>query len=203
MFLKYSDVSWRWMRITDEIFQFLRITDVATRYVYSHFQDDKAFTLDRSLFEMKGSCKEAQVAVDRVRLSYSGKRMDTATSSDTVEMQFAGKFRDFLPPADVLRVSFRSPFAEVAFAPDRVTTFFVVNIHDAVGLNESFFFGGIFNVDINNIAAVLDRATTAQESGSVDSASVAEFVRIGVRHMTDFYLCGFAIGSVVFGGRLR
>lgn len=203
MFLKYSDTSWQWLRLTDSYSRLLVLSDISTRYVFSHVQQDATGNREKVSIRVVSYPADSSDVLDSIRLLYSGKTSDTAVLRDKMAMYMEKPVRDSLIPVEVVSVRFSSPYADAVLSSDRIVTKFTLLVRDALSLNEAFFFGGVFNVDVNNIVFTSDKLVTKQETDSSDVATVDEFVRVGLRHMIDFYLGGFTLGSVVFGGRLR
>lgn len=203
MFLKYSDVSWSEFRLAGLGSRVLRASDLTTRYVYGAEEEEVLHAPDYMFLMLHNPVAEELFSFDSVLLSYSGVFAETCSTGELFSVRASLPFVDICALVEVASVRFSSPFAEAVLSGDRVFTNFHVVIRDAVGLNEAFFFGGVFNVDVNNIVFLSDAAAGRFTSPSSDLASVNEVVRVGLRHMIDFYLGGFALGSVVLGGRLR
>lgn len=203
MYLKYSDVKWRWLKATDVGYRLLRISDISSRYVFSHYQADKTTNREKISVRMQNPAKDSSEPVDAIRLAYVGKLKDFGLLSERMVFTMSSSFVEARPAVDVMSVRMSSPSADAVLPSDRIVTTFGLVVRDAVGLNESFFFGGIFNVDIHNVVFPQDKVSGGFEKAAPDSAILSEFVRVGIRHMIDFYLGGFALGSVVFGGRIR
>lgn len=203
MFLKYSDVSWSEFRLSGLGSRVLRVSDLTTRYVYGVEPEDVLYSADYMFFMLQNPVAEELIPSDSVLLSYSGVCAETCIVDELFSVRASLPFVDTCTLVEVASVRFSSPFAEAVLSGDRFFTDFHAVIRDAVGLNEAFFFGGVFNVDVNNIVVLSDIVAGRFASPSSDLASVNEVVRVGLRHMIDFYLGGFALGSVVLGGRLR
>lgn len=203
MRLNYTDVKWSEFRLTLECARALRATEVVTRYVFSFSYSEVLSASDFFYVEFTIPAAEICFTSDVVSLSCTAGVRDSAHPLDSFVVQASIPFSDAVSPVEVLSVTFRSPFAEVSLASDFISCSYCLVVRDSVGYNESFFFGGLFNVDVNNVAFVSDNLATDVDSPQPDVAAVSEFVRVGIRHMIDFYLGGFTIGSVVFGGRVR
>lgn len=203
MHLKYSDVKWAEFRLTSEYSRLLRATEIATRYVFSLYTVERLRSTDSFYVDMTRAARDVNYGHDHIRLSYSAGVKDSSAAGDVTSFRISLPFRDTTPAVEAVSVRFRSPVGEVLLPLDAISCRFVHIVRDAVGYNEAFFFGGQFNVDVNNLVAVSDQTVGNFDSPQPDVAAVSEFVRVGIRHMVDFYLGGFAIGSVVFGGRTR
>lgn len=203
MRLNYTDVKWSEFRLTSEYGRTLRAVDVVTRYVFSFTTEEVLSASDTFYLELRLPQIESLLSVDKIRLSYSAGVVDSVLADERFSVLQDVRFRDSSQAVEVVSVRFRSPFSDASTSLDSVVTNFQLVVRDLVGYNESFFFGGRFNVDVNNIVFTLDSASSKMDSGLPDSAAVVEFVRVGLRHMIDFYLGGFTFGSVAFGGKVR
>lgn len=203
MRLNYTDVKWSEFRLTLEYARFLRATEVVTRYVFSFADEEVLSASDAFYLELQLPQTESLLSTDRIHLSYSAGVVDPVLTDERFSVLQDVRFRDSSQAVEVVFVRFRSPFSDASISLDSVVTNFQLVVRDLVGYNESFFFGGRFNVDVNNIVFTLDSASSKMDSGLPDSAAVVEFVRVGLRHMIDFYLGGFTFGSVAFGGKVR
>lgn len=203
MRLNYTDVKWSEFRLTAEYGRVLRATDVVTRYVFSFADEEVLSASDSFYLELRLPQIEGLFSTDKIRLSYSAGVVDSVLANERFSVLQDVHFRDSSQAVEVVAVRFRSPFSDVSTSLDFVVTKFQLVVRDLVGYNEGFFFGGRFNVDVNNIVFTLDSASSKMDSGLPDSAAVVEFVRVGLRHMIDFYLGGFTFGSVAFGGKVR
>lgn len=203
MRLNYTDVKWSEFRLTSEYARILRATDVVTRYVFSFASEEVLSASDAFYFELRLPQIEGLLSVDRVRLSYSAGVVNSVLADERFSVLQDVRFRDSSQAVEVVAVRFRSPFSDAPVSLDFVVTNFQLVVRDLVGYNESFFFGGRFNVDVNNIVFTSDFTSSKLDGALPESATVAEFVRVGLRHMIDFYLGGFTFGSVAFGGKVR
>lgn len=203
MRLNYTDVKWSEFRLTAQHARLLRATEVVTRYVFSFSDSEQLFAYDLCRVELTVPKYEVCGASDSVTLSYTAGVKENISLPELFSVRVSARLSDVSAPVEIISVRFRSPFSETSLAADSIFCRFLLIVRDAVGYNESFFFGGRFNVDVNNILFTSDAFRTELDSPQPDVAAVAEFVRVGIRHMIDFYLGGFAIGSVVFGGRVR
>lgn len=203
MRLNYTDVKWSEFRLTSEYARFLRATEVVTRYVFSFADTEVLAASDAFYLELRLPQIESLLSTDKIRLSYSAGVVDSVLADERFSVLQDVCFRDSSQAVEVVSVRFRSPFSDSVALLDSVVTNFQLVVRDLVGYNESFFFGGRFNVDVNNIVFTLDSTFSEMDSGLPDSAAVVEFVRVGLRHMIDFYLGGFTFGSVAFGGKVR
>lgn len=222
MRLEFSDVSWAAFGVTDTYtrllgttahswvlldvdkvyYQTLRAVDIVTRYVLGLVESDELFLADSTAFLIESRPGDTVFSSDYISLFYLAKVSDYSSPIESVSFRHSFSLLDFCAFSEVVSVGFRSPFFSAALSRDRIVTDFCVVVRDAVGYNEAFFFNGSFNVDVNNIAKSVDSFAVCVDSIRPDTAATAEFVRVGLRHMVDFYLGGFAIGSVVFGGRV-
>lgn len=203
MRLNYTDVKWSEFRLTSEYARFLRATEVVTRYVFSFADAEVLAASDVSYVEFTTPAYEVCGAADRVSLSYSAGIKDIVSLPEVLSVLANVSLADVATPAEFISIRFRSPFSEATLVSDLISCSYRLFVRDVVGYNEAFFFGGRFNVDVNNIAFTSDVLVTDVDTPQPDVAAIAEFVRVGIRHMIDFYLGGFIIGSVVFGGRVR
>ena len=203
MRLNYTDVTWAEFRLTSEYGRVLRATDVVTRYVFSLTHNEVLFAADLFYLRLLLPQPEELFSSDYVRLSYSAGVVDTAPAVELFSVHHVAPLFDATQSVEVVSVGFRSSFSDSVVLLDSVVTNFQLVVRDVVGYNESFFFGGRFNVDVNNIVLTHDFTSSRTDSGLPDSAAVVEFVRVGLRHMIDFYLGGFTFGSVAFGGKVR
>ena len=203
MRLNYTDVKWAEFRLTSEYGRILRATNVVTLYVFSLACDEILSASDSFHLQLLRPQFEELFSSDSVRLSYSAGVVDSAPAVELFSVQHVAPLFDAAQSVEVVSVTFRSPFSDAAALLDFVFTDFQLVVRDTVGYNESFFFGGRFNVDVNNIVFTLDSTSSEMDSGLPDSAAVVEFIRVGLRHMIDFYLGGFTFGSVAFGGKVR
>lgn len=203
MRLNYTDVKWSEFRLTSEYARFLRATEVVTRYVFSNVDAEILAASDAFYVEWTTPLYELCGATDRVSLSYSASVKDAVYVPEVLSILAYVSLADAPVSVEFVSVRFRSPFSEVTLASDLISCGYKLFVRDVVGYNEAFFFGGRFNVDVNNIAFTSDMLAVDVDTPQPDVAAIAEFVRVGIRHMIDFYLGGFTIGSVVFGGRVR
>ena len=203
MRLNYTDVKWSEFRLTAQYARLLRATEVVTRHVFSFSDSEQLFAYDSCRIELTAPKYEACSASDSVTLAYTAGGKESILLSELFSVLVSARLSDVSAPVEIISVTFRSPFSETALASDSISCRYLLIVRDAVGYNESFFFGGRFNVDVNNVLFTSDAFRTQLDSPQPDVAAVAEFVRVGIRHMIDFYLGGFTIGSVVFGGRVR
>lgn len=203
MFLKYSGVSWQWLRMSDTYNRHLALSDVNTLYVFSLVPRDETVVRESVSLGVISFVPEDVPALDATYLCYTCGLLDSTPVSERMAIEVFGVIPEFLVPVEVVSVRFASPFAETRLVSDRIVTKFTLRVRDALSLNEAFFFGGVFNIEVNNVVFVPDKLRASQKTPSADVAAVSEFVRVGLRHMIDFYLGGATLGSVVFGGRLR
>ncbi|MGL4614694.1 MAG: hypothetical protein ACRCVV_12515 [Shewanella sp.] len=203
MRLNYTDVRWAEFRLTADYARLLRATEVVTRYVFSF--SDSELLLARDLCYIKFAVPSYEVCgvSDSIMLSYAAVIKDSILLPELFSVRLSTRLFDLATPVELVSVTCRSPFSEAAIASDSTSFRYAVFVRDAVGYNESFFFGGRFNVDVNNLVFTSDGLAAEIESPRPDLAVVAEFVRVGIRHMIDFYFGGFTMGSVVLGGRVR
>lgn len=203
MRLNYTDVKWSEFRLTSEYARVLRATEIVTRYVFSFTDSEVLAASDMFYIKLTVPSLEVCGTADRVSLSYSAGVKDSVSLLETLSVLASVSLADVSVPTEFTSIRFLSSFSEASLATDLISCGYTLVIRDVVGYNESFFFGGRFNVDVNNIVSTSDIFNAKVDSSQPDVAAVAEFVRVGIRHMIDFYLGGFTIGSVVFGGRVR
>ena len=222
MRLEFSDVSWAAFGITETYarrlettalswvslglvgvhYQTLRAAEITTRYVFSLVAADSVSPSDFVFSRIYSACASSASVFDSVLLSFIASALELVSVPEFISFQHSFSLADFFQPVEVVSVVFSSPFSSVLLAVDRLSLDFCLTVRDAVGYNEAFFFNGSFIVDVKNIANSVDSFSTAVASARPDVAATSEFVRVGLRHMVEFYLGGFAIGSVVFGGRV-
>ena len=203
MRLNYTDVKWSEFRLTSEYGRILRATETDTRYVFSFTDSEVLAASDSFYLQLTVPQSGVLLSLDKIRLSYSAGVVDSATPVELFSVQHSVFYRDASACVEVVSVTVRSPFSDSSVFLDLVVTDFRLVVRDVVGYNESFFFGGRFNVDVNNIVFTADSTASEMDSGLPDSATVVECIRVGLRHMVDFYLGGFTFGSVAFGGKVR
>ena len=203
MRLNYTDVKWSEFRLTSEYARVLRATEVVTCNVFSFSDSAQLSAYDSCRIALIAPKYEFCSASDSVTLSYTARVKESVLLPELFSVQVSARLSEVSVPVEIISVTFRSPFSETALVSDSISCRFMLIVRDAIGYNESFFFGGHFNVDVNNVLFTSDAYRTQLDSPQPDVAAVAEFVRVGIRHMIDFYLGGFTIGSVVFGGRVR
>ena len=200
--LETSALSWVSLSLGDVQYQILRAAEVTTRYVLSLVAADSVPASDFAFSRIVSVRTSSASVFDSVLLSFTAGVSELVPVPEFISFQHSFSLVDFFQPVEVVSVWFSSPFSSVLLTVDRLSLDFCLTVRDAVGYNEAFFFNGSFIVDVKNIANSVDSFSTAVASARPDVAATSEFVRVGLRHMVDFYLGGFAIGSVVFGGRV-
>lgn len=203
MLLKYTDLKWAAFRVTAEYGRLLRATAVTTRYVFSTGPREVLAASEYTHFLFNAPSYEVLGSSDRIRLSYSAGVPDSVAVPDVFAVSATFPFADVRSAIDVARITVRSPFRDVSTSLDMVWSNYTLRVLDAVGLNEFFFFGGLFRYNALNVAFAGDIIAGNFRAGKPEVAAVSEFIRVGLRHMVDFYLGGFTLGGAAFGGRVR
>lgn len=203
MLLKYTDLKWATFRVTAEYGRLLRATTVTTRYVFSTGPREVLAASEYTYFLFRAPAYEVLGSSDRIRLSYSAGVSDSVAVPEVFAVSATFPFADARSAVDVARVTVRSPFRDAPVSLDTVRCNYVLRVSDVVGLNEFFFFGGLFRYNAVNVAFAGDKIAGNFRAGKPEVAAVSEFIRVGLRHMVDFYLGGFTLGGVAFGGRVR
>lgn len=200
--LETSALSWVSLSLGDVHYQTLRAAEITTRYVLSLVAADSVSSSDFVFSRIVSARASSASVFDSVLLSFAASASELVSVPEFISFQHLFSLVDSFQPAEVVSVRFSSPFSSVLLTTDRLSLDFCLAVRDAVGYNEAFFFNGSFIVDVKNIANSVDSFSTAVAGVRPDVAAASEFVRVGLRHMVDFYLGGFAVGSVVFGGRV-
>lgn len=203
MHLKYTDLKWAAFRLTAEYGRLFRATAVTTRYVFSTGPREVLAASEYMYFLFNVPSYETLGSSDRIRLAYSAGVSDMVATPDVFSVSATFPFADARPAIDVTRVTIRSPFRDASVSLDAVRCNYTLCVSDVVGLNETFFFGGLFKHDVNNVVFSGDKIAGNLRTGGPEVATVSEFIRVGLRHMVDFYLGGFTMGGTAFGGRVR
>lgn len=205
MRLRLSDTEWVLLRGVDTSSSLHRITYLSSVLLFAESQKDSAPALDVATLtfglRVKGDFASSS---DAVSYSMLLGMPEAPVAVDVLSVRASFGFADMAAAPDVCSVRMQLPPADSASATDYVAVAFSLGIKDAVGFNETFFFGGVFNVDVQNIVFPSERlAFDVVDPMDADSASAGDSMVVGMRHAIDTYFGGFAIGDPVFGGRLR
>lgn len=205
MRLRLSDTQWVLLRGVDTSSSLHRITYLTSVLLYAESQKDDVPALDIATLTFGLRVKgDTAASTDAISYSMQLGMLEAPAAVDLLSVRASFGFADTAVTPDVCSVRMRLPPTESASASDYVAVAFSLGIKDAVGFNETFFFGGVFNVDVQNIVFSGERLTFAVvDPMDADSASAGDSMVVGMRHAIDTYFGGFAVGDPVFGGRLR